>query len=334
MAWLILVGWVLGQAQAQAPDLAGWLGKNVGFSKQEVARIEHEPVVKLLDVEEKSREVAVFAVVRVGVPRDLVVGQLRSVTEYMQSDAMKGIGVFSDPPSTADTSSLVLPESDFEALSQCSERECKFKLPKTAITEVLPTIDLSTDAGMKKFYGWLHEAIANYTRSYLERGDAALVVYGDKGDAMPLADGFARIMGESRYLREGNPQLIQYLQEFPKGNLDHVEDILYWSIEDYGFRPVTAITHATLLNADAPTNELVIFTQKQLYASHYFHARFEITALVDASRGPGAPGVYLMYLDRALFDDDLSWASRKLLANGVTKSVKSRLQALRDRLEE
>ena len=58
-------------------------------------------------------------------------------------------------------------------------------------------------------------------------------------------------------------------------------------------------------------------------------------ALADVpAAGVKKPGFYLVYLDRLLFDEDLNWASRKLILKGVKSNVKSWLNALRKSLQD
>ncbi len=57
-------------------------------------------------------------------------------------------------------------------------------------------------------------------------------------------------------------------------------------------------------------------------------------ALADVPAGVKKPGFYLVYLDRLLFDDDLNWASRKLIMKGVQSYITSWLNVIRKRLQD
>jgi hypothetical protein len=96
---------------------------------------------------------------------------------------------------------------------------------------------------------------------------------------------------------------------------------------------VTAITHATIYDRPAGKTTRAMIAQKQIYASHYFDARFTLMALVEAADEPNGPDLYLVYVDRSLFDDDLGTINRGLLRRGLTKSLRTKLAALRERLE-
>jgi hypothetical protein len=167
----------------------------------------------------------------------------------------------------------------------------------------------------------------------LEKGNSALVVYADKPQQMSLADGFGQLLSESAQVSSLEPDLQRHLSEFPKFSPPRSEDIVYWTIEDFGYRPVTTVTHATIYHQPVGRPASVVITQKQIYASHYFHARFTVMALVEQSDKTKGNGLYLVYVDRSLFDDDLGSINRALLGRGLTKSLGTKLESLRERLE-
>ena len=75
---LLLAGSLLGETQVPPTALVSFLKDRIGFSDSELGAMANEPVVKLLDVEEKSLEITAFAIVHVGVGRRAVIEQLRS----------------------------------------------------------------------------------------------------------------------------------------------------------------------------------------------------------------------------------------------------------------
>jgi hypothetical protein len=129
------------------------------------------------------------------------------------------------------------------------------------------------------------------------------------------------------------PDLPRYLDEFPGFPLVGAENIEYWTIEEFGYRPVTTITHATIYDRPAGLSTRAIIAQNQIYASHYFAARFTLMALSEASDDPNGRSLYLVYVDRSLFDDDLGTINRGLLRRGLTKSLRSKLASLRENLQ-
>ena len=70
---------------------------------------------------------------------------------------------------------------------------------------------------------------------------------------------------------------------------------------------------------------------KNLYSSHYFHARLQFIALFADPDDPKQ--TYLGYTDRMLFEEDVGSIKRSILEAGVLKDVARRLELLRKAVE-
>jgi len=325
---LVLLGLV---AATLNPSLSGFLTGQLGLSPGALEGLPSEAVVEELPVDNESREIAVVGVVPINVSSQFFLDSFRRTETFMQSAELKRIGTFSRPPTSADVAALDLGTDDLEAIQECKVADCKVKLPAQDIG-AFRQLDWSAanvaDGATKLF----RNRITGYVRSYLESGNSALMVYADKPERMALADGFGKLLRESAPVSSLAPDMQRHLNEFPKSSPDDTEDIVYWTIEDFGYRPVTAVTHATIY--DQPSGPArAIITHKQIYASHYFHARFTVMALVEGSDGTNGSDLYLVYVDRSLFDDDLGTINRGLLRHGLTKSLRTKLETLRVRLE-
>ena len=103
---------------------------------------------------DESREIAVFAIVRMNVSQDVFVSHFRQIDRFMKNDKLHQIGIFSNPPKTEDLSTLQLPESDFEEMAQCRIGNCKVKFPAETLQQ-LQEIDWSAqhaaDSAMELF---------------------------------------------------------------------------------------------------------------------------------------------------------------------------------------
>jgi hypothetical protein len=77
-----------------------------------------------------------------------------------------------------------------------------------------------------------------------------------------------------------------------------VSEFLYWSIETFGLKPVTSITHVSIYVQP----ERTVVASKQIYASHYFDASLGLTAALDDPGAVSGPGMYLLYLNRSRID--------------------------------
>lgn len=333
-SFLITLVWTTDPActQREMPDLTAYLEKNLGFSKQEISEIDTNVVVKQVYTSEKAREIALVGIVHITVPEDFFVTQFRHIESFMQNDKLKQIGTFSKPPKPDDLAAFQLPPGDLEEIAKCKIGNCKVKVP-ARIFDNLRGIDWSAGDAAERVTDIFRKGAANYLRSYLKNGNSSLMVYADKEKPLALAEGFNILLAQASYIYRYIPELHRYLEEFPRSAPSGVDDFLYWSVEDFGQRPTTTITHATIYKRADGANPGVTIALKQIYASHYFQARFQLMTLVDSSLGSKEPGIYLVYIDRLLFDENLNWASRKLISRTVTSHMKSWLTAIRNRLQ-
>lgn len=315
------------------PSLNKFLTGELGLAPSSVATLQTEVLVEPLPVENASREIAVIGVVPIDVSSQFFLDRFRQTETFLASAELKQVGTFSRPPVSADVSALRLADDDLKAIRECKVADCKLKLPAQDIG-AFQKLDWSADDAADGATRLFRNRLTGYVRSYLERGNSALVVYADKPQQMALAAGFGQLLGEAPRVSSLVPDLQRYLNEFPQFSPGGTEDILYWTIEDFGYRPVTAVTHATIYDHPAAGQTArAIIAQKQIYASHYFHARFSLMALMEGSEEPNGRGLYLVYVDRSLFDDDLGAINRSLLRRGLTNSLRTKLEDLRERLE-
>ena len=102
-------------------------------------------------------------------------------------------------------------------------------------------------------------------------------------------------------------------------------DTFVWTVRDYGYRPVTGVLHVASYE---PTEGLAmgVIVSKNLYSSHYFHARLQLLGLYPDAQDPQQ--TYIGYVDRLLFDDDVGSLKRHMVESGVLKDVRQRLGLL------
>ena len=336
MVWAVLVMIVgisaLAGAQGETGDLKVFLEKNIGLSMGELGAIDKEVVVKQLDPEGTKREMAIFGIVRIAVPRDFFLAEFRDIKNFMHNKKVEQIGSFSTPPGQSDIATLQLPESDIKELEKCKKGSCKVKLPDWGFDR-LEEINWSqgdpTDSVRKLF----RKGVFEYVEGYLENGNEVLMVYADKEEPMSLRDGLNSLLRQASYVYRSNPVLYSCLKDSPPSAPPGMDDFLSWSVEDFGQRPTTAVTQAVIYEGTGE-NQDVIIALKQLYATHYFQARLQFIHLAYASPTLKDPGIYLMYVDRLLFDADLGTVTRLLISKGLHSHVQYWLAEVRDRLED
>ena len=333
MALLMIVGTAgLAGAQGETSDLKVFLEKNIGMSKGELGAIDKEVFVKKLDPEGTKREMAIFGFVRIAVPKDFFLVEFRDIKNFMHNKKVEQIGSFSTPPGQSDIATLQLPESDIKELEKCKRGSCKVKLPDWGFDR-LQEINWSQGDPMDSVRKLFREGIFDYVEEYLENGNEVLMVYADKEEPMSLRDGLNSLLRQASYVYRSNPELYSYLKDSPPSSPPGMDDFLYWSVEDFGQRPTTAVTQAVIYDGTS-RNQDVIIALKQLYATHYFQARLQFIHLADASSTPQDLGIYLMYLARLLFDADLNTVTRMLISKGLHSHVEYWLAEVRDRLQD
>jgi hypothetical protein len=106
-------------------------------------------------------------------------------------------------------------------------------------------------------------------------------------------------LAEATYMERHVSELDRHLEHFPAVKTPGTEDLIHWSVQDYGYRPVTDLTHTVVYHPPDPGAEgpAVVTAQKHIFTSHYFHARVELIGLFPAE----GSGSYLVYIDRSLF---------------------------------
>ncbi len=148
------------------------------------------------------------------------------------------------------------------------------------------------------FRGWL----ADYLRAYAERGNAALVEYQSSRVSVWLGGELQQMFDAKPSLGGLVPEFYEYLTNYPKARASGVRDFLYWSTANFGFKPVTSVSHVTIFQQ--PGQGVIV--SKQIYANHYFDASLGLTFLVDLP-ADGKPAMYLVYLNRSRIDLLSGW---------------------------
>lgn len=331
---LVLIVVTIGSldAQGKTNDLKAFLEENVGMSKREYGTIDTDVIVKKVDPAETKREMAVFGIVRIAVSKDFLLEQFRDITSFMQNKKIKQIGALSNPPGQADVAALDLPESDIKELKKCKMGSCKVKLPASAFDR-LGEIDWSQGDSTERVRKLFREGVINYVERYRKNGNEVLVEYVDKEEPMSLNEGFSSLLNQAKYVYRSSPELNTFLKNSPHSAPPGINAFLFWSIEDFGQRPTTTITQAVIFEGTEADQGLII-ALKQLYATHYFQARLQFIHLVDAPDVACGSGIYLMYLDRILFDADLGKVTRMLILKGLYSHIEDWLADIRDRLQD
>ena len=324
-------------AAANSREPHTFLQSSFQFTADELAAMEQgEVVVKIFEMPSVENEVGAFGVVQLNVPKEVFVNQFRDIVSFTKSPEVKAIAKFSMPPRVEDMQDLTLSDQVVAMLKTCEPGSCKVKMDARMMQRFREDIDWDAADYHEQATLLMKQMLLDYVTRYLKEGDQALGQYDDQKEPLRIADAFHGVLGNSTYLKEYVPELLTYLENFPKGRLPHVENFLYWSIEQFGLRPVINLYHITIYTRQRNGANDVFITSKQIYASHYFEIAFAFTAFVDEVGGKSSANAYLMYLNRSRFDNlygGLKGAIVTIAKGKVYDGVKFYFQQVNNKLE-
>jgi hypothetical protein len=182
-------------------------------------------------------------------------------------------------------------------LQECTADRCKIQLPADVVTALDAARRGSSGEARESHLSTLFKGFLVIRASdYLTRGRIALSPYAQRpGVNGPAADADSLLAASAPYLNLA-PAVARHLRAFPERSPD-VDDALYWTKEQFGWKPVIRLTHFAIGPTGAGREEPIVAASLQLYASHYIDASLGIVLLLDTS-GPG-PGCHVIYVNRS-----------------------------------
>jgi hypothetical protein len=302
--------------------------RTLGFSSDKIDNVEQEPAVWVVEQESDPRRLTVAGLAKLPVPRGAILKDLRSRNGLLRSEAIRQAGLFSAPPLPADVAEYRLPAGDLEALSECEVGDCNFRLRAIGV-EAFRKIDWSAADARRRADAVAREQMLDFVRDYQEVGPEALKApFVDKEESLSPGKGFDELVGDMQGAIEVTKTLRAHLRDYPRSTVEGAEDLILWNVRDYGYPPVTGVVHAVIYESPG---SFPLIALKNLYSSHYFHARLQIIALFADPDDPNQ--TYLGYTDRMLFEADVGSLKRRILEAGVLRDVAQRLELLRKALE-
>ena len=286
----------------QIPErLANFLHKNIGLDAAQIEEVAAgKIVVKVLDTPIK-RDVAVFGIIPVDVPRDFYVARVLRTAEWLRVPTRPHFGVFSDPAQPADVQDVTIDRDDVHDLRDCRPGHCNMKLPGSEMQRIREAIDWSVPDPGPQVDADARQGMLTYVTDYRMHGDSAMVEYDDTGH-IRASEAFRSLLAESPFFYQYVAPFHDYLVEYPNARLDGVTDVLYWSVDSLRqTRPILTITH---LSVYAPPDHpgMTVVAQKQIYADHFFEAGLDLMLVVERPTSNGTEGVYLVVVRRFRFD--------------------------------
>lgn len=288
-------------AQQTPALLAQFLRQRIGLSDAQITGLEQgQPVVSVLETQKKE-DVAVFGIITINQAREAYVERAQDLTHFLRTPSRVAFGVFSRPPTLADVQAVAIDSQDVADLPRCRVGECRLKLPAVVMDEVRRSVNWNAPDTRAQVNTYARRRLVEYAADYLARGDSAMVVYDDRGHR-DASEAFASLLAESPYVFQHVPTLHRYLGSYPRGRLDGVTDVLYWSMDAVpSLRPILSVNHLTVYSPpELPGTTL--FANKQIFADHYFEALFDLTTVIDRPAAPSGQGIYFLVIRRYRFD--------------------------------
>ena len=259
-------------------------------------------IVKSLDTPVRQ-ELAHFGAVYIDAATDRIVDRFMDIERFERGPGIRQIGRFGTPPRLADLASLILPARDVAALATCRPGDCDVKLSTAAMARFRNQVDWSSRNAEQQADEVARQMILEMVRTYQANGNAALGYYDDGPAPLAVAEQFRALLTSGYGLPLPVPELMAYLDEYPRRRPAGVEDFFYWSVVDFGLKPTVRVNHVIVYPlAGRPSGVSHVIAIKQLYASHYFHTTLELRFLVDAERRADRRGSYLVSITRSRID--------------------------------
>lgn len=313
----------LGQAERPLPaQVAAIIANYGGLPSKELTEVDRGQAVVVTVSSTDHNEVALLGLVAVDVPRAFYLARAGELPAYLSGTGRFAVGVFHDPATAADQSTLTLDMSDIGALQKCRPSHCQVKLPDAIMQRLRQSVDWSGDrAGQVN--GLIREWLAGLVNDYRLHGDESLPIYDDTQLGERSADGYRQLLEENTRLLDDAPTLAAFLREPTNERAAGLETSICWAIDERpGLRPTLSVDQLATYSSADPHAPTYIVT-KQLYASHYFDAFLDVAALIDralpppaSTPSPSSPspspssaapssggGTYVLLLRRVRFDD-------------------------------
>lgn len=315
------------RAQSSEAPPRPFLRKVIQLDDQKLAAIDKgEIVAKLLPTTDKP-EIAAFGVVKTAGTPDLLLGLAKDVRRFRQVPQIPEMGLFSSPPRLDDLKGLHHPPDDIGALKRCKPGSCDVKLG-TAALEQMARVDWAKPGAEAQATALLNQMIVDYVAAYQRGGTDAMGTIMDKKAPKTRTQEYRTLLAHSPYLVDYVKEFNDYLGAYPKGRLADTEDILYWTKDEFGLKPVVSLFHMTLHRHARGA----LIANKLLAATHFFNATLEIMAGVPT---PDGKGLYLMSLYRTRIDPPTGMLGGVLMGkvrDGIETAMKENLKVARDRL--
>jgi hypothetical protein len=277
----------LDPAPAGPSSLETFLRAKLRLTDAQVAAVGRGEAVAVDVASTLAREILVAGVVHIDAAAERTLDLIREIERLESGPGFLQTRKLSEPPVLEDFARLELPAGDIADLKTCRPGKCEVKLGQGAF-DVLKTIDWTAPDHVVKANALARQMALDYVNAYRRGGNDELAVYRDSKHPQFIAREFTEMIQRLQDLEDPLPALARYLVDYPRGaRPPGTEDFFYWSLAEFGLKPVVRINHVVIVPGDPASRTRHVIATKQLYASHYFHTALELRALVNDDRTPG-----------------------------------------------
>jgi len=311
------------------------LKNRLGFDDGEINKFEQgEAVTRRIETPNEA-ELLICGGVYIEVPVEFVINNSRDILQTNRTSAVAEIGLFSVPPEPGDLKGLTIEESDLDAIKKSKVRNSDIKLSTTYIKK-FHELNKRSATYADEVGEIFRSMILSYMDQYQNTGIEALPSYSDQKYTLDLRKEYSDILLSSALLRDYDPNILKYLEEYPDFKMEGVEDYFFWIKQDFdNLRPIISLNHTCLFLPDS--TRPAILTKTQLYASHYYEGSLEASIFFPRENNPEHRGCYLLYIKRARFDTlrrgSFLGIKTSKLRSGVENEVENLLRKTKRKVE-
>ncbi len=295
--------WLCGSTPAPARGMTprDLLRSVAQFSDADWGMVERgQAVAKVLDTD--TREIAIAGAVRIHGTRDQLVTRSQDLQVLKGSAAVLDAGRFSSVPTPADLQQVTFEEYSLD-LRNCRPGDCQVRLSAGDISRFHKEVNWNGADWRNQSARVWRDVLAHNAAAYLSNGRKALPDYANRREALSVASEVSLLTSDYGFVSSYSPELAAYLHDFGPNPPAGTQQMLYWTREDFGIRPIFRISHQVILQVNGPTPSTLIATN-QVYADHYLDAGLTLTMALESpgetpANAAQARNFYVMSVSRA-----------------------------------
>ena len=288
--------------QAAIPAEVSSVLRQAGFLEGDLTALEAGRVITHTETSPERLEASVATAVRIATTGERALAYFHQLISYVDGQVTLAYGTFGRPPRDSDVGSLSLDPADVTDLRACQPSLCDVRIGAATPAEISRALDWYATDATQRGNAWMRQGLASYAADYVQRGDAALVTFDERGARVDLQAQWRDIIERSTALATLAPNIQRYLSTGPSAPVPGATDVVYWDKQHYtGLKPIIGITHLiTWPDPSQPGRTVIV--QRQVHASHYLYGALAVTLILQDRRDTSAPATYVVYFNRSRGD--------------------------------